>query len=173
MILWIKGGEIMDTMIGMVILGILIGFTVRVYQESGPTYFIGTFLASLVLLPTIYIVTILGAVPALYFARKKKEYLIDIFIKFAPQKIGGVGKNDEQKKITLNKYWMRLCVSLIFSLWKSLDTISCLGIAAMANIFREKQPLSKIKDALKSKLYSQIDTVIHAVNIKLTKLQET
>lgn len=98
MILWIKGGEIMDTMIGMVILGILIGFTVRVYQESGPTYFIGTFLASLVLLPTIYIVTILGAVPTLYFARKKKEYLIDIFIKFAPQKIGGVGENDEQKK---------------------------------------------------------------------------
>lgn len=56
-----------------------------------------------------------GTILAVYFAKKKKEYLIDILFKYAPK--FGI-KLDEKKNLTkeaISKYWMRVCLYFILN----------------------------------------------------------
>lgn len=169
MILLIKSGDIVCILIYMVFLGVFVGFSVRIYQESGYRYFFSTFLSSLLLLPVLYIAIFFGSILAVYFVKKKKEYLIDLLFKYAPK--FGI-KIDERKSLTkevVSKYWMRLCLYFIFKLWTSLDTISCAVIAGLADAFREKQPLAKLQDVLRSELNNKFWEMFRFVDKRLAK----
>lgn len=169
MILLIKSGDIMCILIYMVFLGIFVGFSVKVYQESGHRYFFSTFVSSLLLLPALYITIFFGTILAVYFAKKKKEYLIDILFKYAPK--FGI-KLDEKKNLTkeaISKYWMRLCLYFIFKLWTSLDTISCAVIAGLADTFRERQPFTELQDVLRSELNNKLGEMFRFIDKRLAK----
>ena len=105
-----------------------------------------------------------GTILAIYFAKKKKEYLIDILFKYAP-KLGI--KLDEKKNLTketISKYWMRSCLYFIFKLWTSLDIISCAVIAGLADTFRERQSFAELQDVLRSELNNKWGEMFRFIN---------
>lgn len=159
------------TLIYLFLLGVLLGFIVRVYQTSGAKYFIGTFLGSAVLLPIIYITVFFGAIPAIYFARQKRDILIKWFIQIVSQSNNNILKNKENVEAMAKEYWTRLCLYAIFTIWKSLDTISCAGINCVAEAFREKQPMSELKNTFREAAHHQREVIIDSMSTRLTKLQ--